>query len=42
MEIVVFKAIMLGKALLSESERNNTPPAYQKMFAFNLGVSKLF
>jgi hypothetical protein len=35
------KAIILGKALLSESEKKKIPLAYQKLFIFNLGTSYL-
>jgi hypothetical protein len=28
----------MGKALLSENERNSIPIVYQKQFLFNLGV----
>jgi tetratricopeptide (TPR) repeat protein len=33
------KAILLGKALLSDTERKNIPIAYQKIFLFNLGTA---
>ncbi|EAR94619.2 tetratricopeptide repeat protein (macronuclear) [Tetrahymena thermophila SB210] len=35
------KAIILGKALLSEKEKKNIPAAYQKIFTFNLGTAYL-
>lgn len=30
----------MGKALLSESEKQNLPLIYQKQFLFNLGVTR--
>ncbi|EGR30945.1 hypothetical protein IMG5_120510, partial [Ichthyophthirius multifiliis] len=35
------KAILLGKALLSENERKKIPPQYQNLFTFNLGTAYL-
>lgn len=35
------KAILISKALLSESEKKNMPLNYQKTFLFDLGVLKL-
>jgi hypothetical protein len=33
------QAILMGKALLSDTERPNLPLIYQKQFEFNLGVT---
>jgi hypothetical protein len=34
-----FKAILLGKALLSPSEIQSTPISYQKLYTYNLGTA---
>jgi tetratricopeptide (TPR) repeat protein len=39
LRVNVNKAILMGKALLSENEKQNLPLIYQKQFLFNLGVT---
>jgi len=41
LRVNVNKAILMGKALLSESEKANLPLIYQKQFLFNLGTAYL-
>lgn len=41
LRVNVNKAILMGKALLSETEKHNLPLIYQKQFLFNLGTAYL-